>query len=75
MAPSVGIPLAAGAAASRAGATATRRSSVEDLANIMRAGQIPQVTGGVMRAAPAITAQGLLTHPEIEEEQLRFLGR
>ena len=75
MAPAVGIPLAVGAAASRAGATGMRRSSVEDLANIMRAGQIPPVTTGMMRAAPAITAQGLLTLPEIEEEQLRFLGR
>lgn len=73
--PYVGVPAATAAALSRAGATGMRRSSVEDLANIMRAGQIPQVTGGVMRAAPAITAQGLLTLPEIEEEQLRFLGR
>jgi hypothetical protein len=75
MAPAVGVPLAAGAAASRMAATGMRRASVEDLASIMRAGQAPQVTGGMMRATPAITAQGLLTLPEIEEEQLRFLGR
>ena len=73
--PYVGVPAATAAALSRAGATGMRRSSVEDLANIMRAGQMPQVTGGMMRATPAITAQGLLTLPEIEEEQLRFLGR
>lgn len=74
MAPTVGVPLAAAAAASRVGATSMRRGSVEDLANIMRAGTIPQVTGGSLRAVPVITAQGLLSAQDLEEEQRRFLN-
>lgn len=74
MAPAVGIPFALGAAGSRVGATNLRRASVEDLANIMRMGQTPQVTGGPFRAVPATTIRGLLSLQDLEEQQRNLMG-
>lgn len=74
MAPAVGIPMAAGAAASRMAATNMRRGSVEDLANIMRMGQTPQTIGGPLRATPATTIQGLLSMQDLEEQQRNLMG-
>jgi hypothetical protein len=74
MAPAVGIPFALGAAGSRVGATNLRRSSVEDLANIMRMGQTPQTTGGPFRAVPATTIRGLLSLQDLEEQQRNLMG-
>jgi hypothetical protein len=74
MAPAVGIPMALGAAGSRAGATNMRRTSVEDLANMMRYGGVPQTTGGAFRAITPITARGLLSIEDLDREQRNLLG-
>jgi len=59
--PTVGIPLALGAAAARGGATAMRRQSVERLADMMRLGAVPPrnipvpaITGGRGLLAPQV---------------------
>jgi hypothetical protein len=74
MAPAVGIPLAAGAAGSRVAATNMRRNTVEDLANIMRMGQTPQITGGAMRAVPATSIRGLLSLEDLDQQQRNLMG-
>jgi len=74
MAPAVGIPLAAGAAGSRVAATNMRRNTVEDLANIMRMGQTPEITGGVMRAVPATSIRGLLSLEDLDQQQRNLMG-
>lgn len=74
MAPAVGIPLAGGAAASRMAATNMRRATVDDLTNMMRMGQSPQVVGGRMRAIPATTMGGLLSIQDLEEQQRNLMG-
>jgi hypothetical protein len=66
--PTVGIPIAIGAAASRQGATSMRRQSVERLADMMRLGQVPPKSIPV----PAITgARGLLAPLNVTQEELR----
>lgn len=74
MAPAVGIPMALGAAGSRIAATNMRRNSIEDLANIMRMGQTPQISGGPFRAVPATTVRGLLSMQDLEEQQRNLMG-
>jgi RNA polymerase-interacting CarD/CdnL/TRCF family regulator len=74
MAPAVGIPLAAGAAASRMAATNMRRGSVEDLTNMMRLGQTPQIVGGRLRTVPATTMGGLLSIQDLDEQQRNLMG-
>ena len=75
MAPAVGIPLAAGAAASRIAATNKRIASVEDLANLMRAGQQTPMTYQQLVAKPvATTMRGLLSIPQLDEEQRNLMG-
>lgn len=74
MAPAVGIPMALGAAGSRVGATNMRRGSVEDLANMMRYGGVPQITGGALRAVTPVTARGLLSIEDLDREQRNLLG-
>jgi len=74
MAPAVGIPMALGAAGSRIAATNMRRNSIEDLANIMRMGQTPQISGGPFRAVPATTVRGLLSIQDLEEQQRNLMG-
>ena len=58
--PSIGVPVALGAFASRYGATKMRQASVEDLINQMRMGQQPEVVGGKLRAVAPTTVMGLL---------------
>lgn len=74
MAPAVGIPMALGAAGSRIAATNMRQTSIEDLANMMRMGQVPQISGGAMRAVPATTVRGLLSMQDLEEQQRNLMG-
>lgn len=74
LAPQVGIPMALGSAASRVAATNMRRGTVEDLANIMRMGRTPEVTGGPFRIFPATTMQGLLSLQDLEQEQQNLMG-
>ena len=72
--PALGIPMALGAAGSRVGATNMRRTSVEDLANMMRYGGVPQTIGGSLRAVTPITARGLLSIEDLDREQRNLLG-
>jgi hypothetical protein len=69
--PTIGIPVAIGASAARAGATAMRRQSVERLADTMRLGGVPPKTIPV----PAITGgRGLLAPQvplDVTSEQLK----
>jgi hypothetical protein len=74
LAPQIGIPMALGSAASRVAATNMRRSTVEDLANIMRMGRTPDVIGGPFRALPATTIRGLLSLQDLEEQQKNLMG-
>lgn len=71
--PTVGLPLAIGATASRTGATAIRRQSVENLADFMRTGGLQPRQSS---AARALSARGLLssqTPLNVTEEDLRFM--
>jgi hypothetical protein len=73
--PYLGIPVAAGALASRYGATQMRKGSVEDLANLMRQGNAfrPQTA---MPGAPAATAmRGLLSSPTEEDASKLYGGQ
>lgn len=74
MAPAVGIPFAMGAAGSRMAATSMRKSDVQDLINMMRAGQQPAIIGGRTRAVAPTLSQGLLTSDQINEEYKNLLG-
>lgn len=67
--PTIGLPFAAGAIGSRAGATSMRRRSIENLADMMRAGGAPQIPKNLV---PAITGtRGLLTPLNVTQEELR----
>jgi len=74
LAPMIGIPLTLGAAGSRGLATNMRRSSVEDLTNMMRTGGVPQTVGSPFRAITPVTARGLLSMEDLDEEQRNLLG-
>ena len=74
LAPMIGIPLTIGAAGSRGLATNMRRGSVEDLTNMMRTGGIPQTVGSPFRAITPVTARGLLSMEDLDEEQRNLLG-
>lgn len=74
MSPALGVPMALGAAGSRVGATNMRTSSVEDLANMMRYGGTPQVTGGPFRAVAPTAMRGLLSIEDLDQEQRNLLG-
>lgn len=72
MEPTIGIPFALGAIGSRAGATSMRKRSVENLADIMRAGGAPNIPPNLV---PAITgARGLLTPLNVTEEELQNIS-
>ena len=73
-APMVGIPLTIGAAGSRMAATNMRRGSVEDLANMMRYGGTPEITGGPFRAVAPTAMRGLLSIEDLDQEQRNLLG-
>lgn len=73
-APAIGIPFAMGAAGSRMAATSMRKSDVQDLINMMRAGQQPAIIGGRTRAIAPTLSQGLLTSDQIDDEYRRLLS-
>jgi len=67
--PTIGLPFTAGAITSRYGATKMRESSVQNLADIMRAGRGANIPPNLV---PAVTgARGLLTPLNVTEEELR----
>lgn len=67
--PMIGVPFTVGAIGARAGATAMRRRSLENLADMMRAGGAPQIPRNLV---PAITgARGLLTPLNVTQEELQ----
>jgi hypothetical protein len=73
--PYLGIPVAAGALASRYGATQLRKGSVEDLATLMRQGNAfrPQTN---IPGAPAATAmRGLLSSPMQDDPSKLYGGQ
>jgi hypothetical protein len=72
--PYVGVPLALGATGARMGATALRRQSVENLADIMRTGGLQPRQGP---ATKALATRGLISPqtPVTEEEINLLLGR
>lgn len=72
--PALGLGLAGTAAASRVGAANLRRSSVEDLSNLMRMGSAPRTVGGPFRATAPTTMRGLLSIDDLEEQQRNLLG-
>jgi hypothetical protein len=72
--PILGVPFALGAGGARMGATQMRKSSVEDLINMMRAGKAPEVIGGRTRAVAPTLSQGLLTSDQVNEEYKNLLG-
>jgi hypothetical protein len=75
LAPAVGIPLALGAAGARVAATNKRVATIEDLANLMRAGQSTPMTYQQLIAKPtATTMRGLLSMPQLDEEQRNLMG-
>lgn len=65
--PTIGAPLAAGAAASRMGATALRRSAIENLADMMRLGRAPELQPRTYNV-PVTGLRGLLSG-EFQTEQ------
>jgi hypothetical protein len=74
LAPMIGIPLTLGAAGSRVAATNMRRGSVEDLANMMRYGGTPEITGGPFRVVAPTAMRGLLSIEDLDQEQRNLLG-
>jgi hypothetical protein len=75
LSPAIGIPLALGAAGSRVAATNQRIATIEDLANLMRAGQSTPMTYQQLIAKPtATTMRGLLSMPQLDEEQRNLMG-
>jgi hypothetical protein len=66
--PTIGVPFALGAMASRAGATKMREQSVQNLADMMRSG----ITKVPRNIAPAVTGtRGLLTPLNVTSEELQ----
>lgn len=72
--PYVGVPLALGATGARMGATALRKQSVENLADMMRTGGLQPRQGP---ATQALATRGLISpqQPVTEEEINLLLGR
>jgi hypothetical protein len=74
MNPALGLGMAGTAAASRVGATNMRRTSVNELSNLMRMGSAPRTTGGPFRATAPTTMRGLLSMEDLEQQQRNLLG-
>ena len=72
--PILGVPFAIGAGGARMRATQMRKSSVDDLINMMRAGKAPEVIGGRTRAVAPTLSQGLLTSDQMDEEYKNLMG-
>ena len=63
--PFTGAVLAASTLLSRAGATKYRMGTIEELANQMRTGSKPVVTGTATRALPALATQAVIQSPSL----------
>jgi len=63
--PFTGVLVAASTLASRAGATKYRMGTIEELANQMRTGNKPVVTGGATRVLPALGTQAVVQSPSL----------
>ena len=63
--PITGVLIGATTMASRAGATKYRMGTIEDLANQMRTGSKPVVTGGATRVLPALATQAVTQSPSL----------
>jgi hypothetical protein len=63
--PVTGVAIGATTMASRAGATQYRMGTIEDLANQMRTGSKPVVTGGATRVLPALGTQAVIQSPSL----------
>jgi hypothetical protein len=63
--PITGAVIAASTLASRAGATKYRMGTIEELANQMRTGSKPVVTGTATRALPALATQAVIQSPSL----------
>lgn len=63
--PFTGAVIAAATLASKAGATKYRMGTIDDLANQMRTGSKPVVTGGATRALPALGTQAVIQSPSL----------
>jgi hypothetical protein len=60
-----GAVIAASTLASKAGATQYRMGTIEELANQMRTGSKPVVTGGATRVLPALATQAVTQSPSL----------
>jgi hypothetical protein len=63
--PFTGAVIAASTLLSKAGATRYRMNTIEELANQMRTGSKPVVTGGATRALPALATQAVIQSPSL----------
>lgn len=63
--PFTGAVIAASTLLSKAGATKYRMGTIEELANQMRTGSKPVVTGTATRALPALTTQAVIQSPSL----------
>jgi hypothetical protein len=63
--PTTGVAIGAATLGSRAGATKYRMGTIEDLANQMRTGSKPVVTGGATRVLPALATQAVTQSPSL----------
>lgn len=63
--PFTGAVIAAATLAAKAGATKYRMGTIEELANQMRTGSRPVVTGGATRVLPALGTQAVIQSPSL----------
>jgi hypothetical protein len=63
--PFTGAVIAAATLAAKAGATKYRMGTIEELANQMRTGSKPVVTGGATRVLPALGTQAVIQSPTL----------
>jgi len=63
--PITGVAIGAATLGSRAGATKYRMGTIEELANQMRTGSKPVVTGGATRVLPALGTQAVIQSPNL----------
>jgi hypothetical protein len=63
--PTTGVAIGAATLGSRAGATKYRMGTIEELANQMRTGSKPVVTGGATRVLPALGTQAVIQAPSL----------
>jgi hypothetical protein len=63
--PITGVAIGAATLGSRAGATQYRMGTIEDLANQMRTGSKPVVTGTATRVLPALGTQAVIQSPSL----------